>query len=377
MDDEAAAAAAAGRSLDADPRVMAARALAADLLAPTAARSDADGVPRSHLDALAGAGLMGLAGPAPWGAAPPVRRAVTEALAGACGTTWFCWAQHHTPLAMVVSADDEAVRERWLEPLVTGRELAAVAFAHVRRPGPPAVTATRDGEGWRLDGVLDWVTSWSICDTVLVVAQGTGADADSLVMVMLAPHEGRGVASGPPLPLAAMGGTWTCPVRLGAVPVPASDVVLVVDREGWLAADRLGTANASPHTFGLAAAVLAELARTGERRGATSAGGGPADATAALRLAEVLQSELDDLRGEAYRLLDEEPADEQIERRLALRAASQELLVRATTGLVTARAGAAVRLSDPAQRWHREAMFHLVQAQTAAGRTATLTRLLR
>ena len=72
-----------------------------------------------------------------------------------------------------------------------------------------------------------------------------------------------------------------------------------------------------------------------------------------------------------------ERSREQIERRLELRAASQELLVRATTGLVTARAGAAVRLSDPAQRWHREAMFHLVQAQTAPGRTATLTRLLR
>ncbi len=346
----------------ADPRVVAADDLARHLLSPTAAHSDEHGVPRAHLDRLGEAGLLGLAGPAPHGAPDPVRRLVTEHLAGGCGSTWFCWTQHHGPLAAVAASPDEGLRARWLEPLATGRALAGVAFAHVRRPGPPAVTASRSPDGWVLDGTLDWVTSWSICDVVLVLAQGTGEHEASLVRVLLEPHEGRGVSSGPPLHLAAMGGTWTCPVRLSGAPVPDEDVVDVVDRATWLAADALQRANASPHTFGLLRAVSRELAHTGEQRGMP----------AAVALAGELAEQARTLRREAYSLVDEVPADQELGRREELRAASLELAVRASSALVAARAGGAMRLGDPAQRWAREALFQQVQAQTAAGRAAAI-----
>ena len=69
------------------------------------------------------------------------------------------------------------------------------------------------------------------------------------------------------------------------------------------------------------------------------------------------------------------PAYEQVEDRLALRGASLELAVRAATALVVATGGSAMALSAPPQRLAREALFHLVQAQTAPVREATLQRL--
>lgn len=84
----------------------------------------------------------------------------------------------------------------------------------------------------------------------------------------------------------------------------------------------------------------------------------------------------EDLRRAAYALLHHVPADEQVEDRLAPRAATLELAVRAATSLVAASGGSAMSLSAPPQRLLREALFHLVTAQTAPVREATLHRLL-
>ncbi|MDX6246541.1 MAG: hypothetical protein QOE76_4264, partial [Frankiales bacterium] len=80
------------------------------------------------------------------------------------------------------------------------------------------------------------------------------------------------------------------------------------------------------------------------------------------------------LRTAAYALIDDVPPGERMADRLALRAAVLELLTAATAGLVAAGAGGSMSLGHPAQRWAREALFHLIQAQTPAVRAATLDR---
>jgi hypothetical protein len=54
-----------------------------------------------------------------------------------------------------------------------------------------------------------------------------------------------------------------------------------------------------------------------------------------------------------------------------------ELVVRAATALVTATGGSAMSLDAAPQRLAREALFQLVQAQTAPVREATLRQLAR
>lgn len=75
-----------------------ARTVADQVLAPSAEATDrAAAVPAGHLAALAEAGLFGLYGPASHsglGSYPADARAVHRVLGGACGATYFVWAQH-------------------------------------------------------------------------------------------------------------------------------------------------------------------------------------------------------------------------------------------------------------------------------------------
>lgn len=275
----------------------------ADLVAPGAADADANGVPRSTVDALAAAGLLGdqLTG--------QQLRETAELLAGTDASTWFCWVQHQTPLRTLagqapgqVEPGSAALRADLLPDLRSGRRLAAVAFAHLRRPGPVNPVATRVDGGWVLDGTLDWVTSWDIADVVLVMA--ADAARDRVVCAYLPAGRGgqtRGLTVGEPLRLLAMAGTHTRPIRLESVRVDDDQVGAVLDLTAWSDAD--------------------------------------------------------------------------VPARLAARARSLDLAMRAAQSAVVIRAGAAMRAGCSAERRLREAAFLLVQAQTAATRAASL-RLL-
>jgi hypothetical protein len=114
--------------------------------------------------------------------------------------------------------------------------------------------------------------------------------------------------------------------------------------------------------FGIAGTALRLLDDHAKRAGE------PAGVQAAARLGEQLAR----VRAEAYRLIDEAGPAEQVERRLELRSCAHQLMVQATTAFVVACAGRAMTAEAPAQRLAREAMFMLIQAQTAQARTAAL-----
>jgi alkylation response protein AidB-like acyl-CoA dehydrogenase len=334
--------------------VAAARELATELLAPHAAEADSgEGVRRDHLEAIAAAGLLGVTVPTELGglgAPAAVDREAQELLSGACGATWLVSAQHRGPVELVAHSDNPAARERWLAPLGSARTLSGVAFTHVRRPGPPAVTARPDGGGWVLDGAVSWCTGWGLLDVMVLAGQ---ADDGRLVFGLTPMAGGPGLVA-EPLDLSVMGGTGTVALRLDGLTIPPEGVLLVADRDEWLAADLARTTNATPGALGLLRAILIGLAESSP------------DAAAALTAEAVL------LRCRAYGLVDEVPPLERTGERAQLRAALAELSVRSAAALVTARAGRAMLRTSNAQRWAREAMFHLVQAQTAPVREAML-----
>jgi len=344
--------------------LTAARRLAGELLAPRAASVDVAGVERASLDALAGAGLYGLLGPREYGggeAPPAVIREVNEVLSGACGSTWFVLTQHTLPLVMTSRTDNAPLKERMLAGLCTGALCSGVAVAHVRRPGPPAVRAVRAGTGWRVDGTVAWCTGWGLVDVMLLAAQTA---ANDLVFALIPAAERAGLRAAEELALAAMNGTRTYRLELDGLAVADADVVAVVAREEWLAVDAAKTANVTPAVFGVLHAVTHALDKIGEQR----------DLAAARTLAATLAAEGAQIRASAYALIDDVPAQERVDDRLACRAAALELTVRASAALVAAGAGSAMMLSAAPQRWAREALFHLVQASTRPVREATLAR---
>ncbi|MDA2988276.1 MAG: acyl-CoA/acyl-ACP dehydrogenase [Actinomycetota bacterium] len=338
-------------------------------IAERAAQSDQHGIARSEIDALADAGLLGEA------LEPSARqREIAERIAMADASVWFCWTQHQTPMKTLAAAHSgdhvpvvEELQDRWLEGLRSGRYLGAVAFAHLRRPGPPNPVAERVHGGWSITGKLDWVTSWDIADVMLVMVRASGDYADKIVCFYLAAGRDPAYLSGmhvhEPLKLLAMSGTHTRPITFDQVMIPDTSVAALIDFNDWQQADAMKTIDVNPASFGIIRGAVQELREIAEKR----------QNPQLFALVESFATQARELRRRAYAAIDSNgPADE----RISLRAQALRMAVDAATAVVTARAGAAMYSGCSAERRVREAMFLQVQAQTARTREASLSLLM-
>jgi len=323
-------------------------AFIAERVAAHASALEAD-VPRSLLLELGKQGLFG--------APHSEQRELTELLAGSSADTWFCWAQHATPLRTLqeaTGASADALREQWLGGLSSGQAVAAVAFAHLRRPGDPNPSATPVAGGWRVTGTLDWITSWDIADVLLLMVR----HGDEVVqfLIPIAGGAPSGFEVGPVLDLVAMRGTHTRPAALHEVFLPASMVLDQVPFETWKQADAAKTTEANPAVFGIIRSAVAELNQCARDR----------EDAVLNELVGLFTEECRGLRDRAYAG----------NAGLAIRASALQLAMRASTSVVTALAGNAMRSGSAAERRVRAALFMQVQAQTSASRSAALQLLL-
>lgn len=336
-------------------------------IAESAAQTDRDGVPRSTIDTLANHGLLG----APL--EPQDRqRELGERLAMTDASVWFCWTQHFGCMRTLAhsqvgefSPNVRGLQDTWSTGLTSGAYLGALAFAHVRRPGPPNPVAERTSGGWIVTGRLDWVTSWDIADVVMVMVRGSGDWVDHFITFYLPAGNTpatlpRGMTVGEPLQLLAMGGTHTRPITFDDVLIDDACVAAVQPVAPWFERDHRTTSDATPAAFGLIRGAVAELTSLAGRPGCTE-------------LAEELIVLGRDLRTRAYALAD---ADADPEDRRTVRAAALDLAARAAQAVVIARSGGAMLTGTSAERRVREAMFLQVQAQTSDLRTAQL-RVIR
>ncbi len=221
-----------------------------------------------------------------------------------------------------------------------------MAFAYLRRPGPPAVVATPVRGGYQVDGEAPWVTSWGLAGLYAVAAR-----MDDQVVFVLMGGGPPALRASPPLALAAMGASSTVRLAFDGLFVPEDDVLSVVPFERWQADDRIATAKPNPAAFGIAATCVRMMGDT------------------------PLAAELDECRRRSYALAD--AAEPDLDALVEARAQSLELAVRAATALVTSTGGRAMSADHPAQRLLREAAFFTIQAQTPALRRATLAQLER
>ena len=333
--------------------VSRARHLADDLLAPHAEQVDQEGVPASHIEAIRQSGLLGVSAPVAYGgsAAPgAVARETAEILAGACCSTWFVQTQHHTPV-MTLAKSELPVRERLLGPLARGELMSGVAYAHLRAYPRIPVRVTRERGGWRFDGTVPWYTGWGLNDVMLLAGV---TDADEALFAFTEAREQPGLRPSAPMRLAALTASRTVSLELDGLWLSEDAVALRAPYADWAKTDRPKPTNASPAVFGVAAAALALL---------DDKQAGP------------IRTRLDDVRERAYALAEHPLPHEHLEERLSLRTRAYEVLMTATTAAVVAGGGRSLSLTNRAQRLAREALFLLVQGQTAESRRIHLKAL--
>lgn len=334
------------------------------LIAEHAAQSDLAGVPRSHFDAMAAVGAHGtqenIADPRVW-------REFTEQLAGADASTWFCWAQHQTPMRALQAGGNspsaDALQKRWLDGMRSGQVLAAVAFGHLRRPGSANPVAKNVDGGWVLDGSLDWVTSWDIADLVLVMAHTEDKSQIVTFVIPIKDFESLipGSRVGEKLELLSMSGTHTRPVYLDNSPIPSEFVLGVTDHASWQRPDVRKTNSPNIAALGIARAAIEELGSIGESR----------DNAQTVDLANALQSKYLQLREHAGSLMDQ-GATAETQDLITVRVEILELARDSAAAVVIARAGAGMQSGRSAERRVRESLFLQIQAQTEITRNATL-----
>ena len=123
-------------------------------------------------DAVLEAGLNAINMPAEWGGAGLTvleQVVVQEELGKLTNAIWDCVWRPANPLRHCTPEQ----RERWLGPGIRGERRDAVAITEAEAGSDPsgiATTATRDGDGWRIDGVKWFVTVGDVADHLLVLA---------------------------------------------------------------------------------------------------------------------------------------------------------------------------------------------------------------
>jgi butyryl-CoA dehydrogenase len=166
--------------LDDDHRAVqdAVRAYVQDRIAPHAAEWDRDAhFPRDELQGLAALGCYGVAVPTEHDGAGLDYLAlavILEEIAAGDGATSTIVSVNNCPVCSILMAwADEAQKDRWLKPLARGAMLGAFCLTepHVGSQADGLkTTAVRDGDGYVINGVKQFITSGKNGDVAIVMA---------------------------------------------------------------------------------------------------------------------------------------------------------------------------------------------------------------
>lgn len=205
---------------------MALRSVIEDVVAPAAAEIDRSAAfPRAAVDALGNAGLLGLiSAPETGGMGLGLRAAtdVVEQLARECASTAMVVCMHYAAAAVIEAHGARDVRVA----AATGRALATLAFSEAGSRShfwAPVSSATRDGEGIRLDAQKSWVTAADEAD--LYVWSSRPVSAEGASTLWLVPSTTTGLRVTAPFDGLGLRGNCSSPIVAEGATVPASSML--------------------------------------------------------------------------------------------------------------------------------------------------------
>ncbi|GAC1448337.1 MAG: hypothetical protein NVSMB9_31390 [Isosphaeraceae bacterium] len=261
-------------------------------------------------------------------------------------TAAFILSQHDAGVRRLAAAIDRPGAHSWLEMIAEDEAFTTVGISQLttsHRHGPHALSAVTEADGYRLDGIMPWVTAAELADVIV-----TGALLDDGRQLLIAlPTDRSGLDVREPFELAALQASCTSEVHCQHVHV----------EESFLLAGPAPDVMASPGAAGTGGLETSALA-IGQARTAILAL--EVMAPARTDLVEPVGALAESWRDTWNALTSAAKGEEGAPTSAQVRAQSNALVLRATQAYLTARKGSGFLLEDPAQRWARQALFFLV-----------------
>ncbi|NNK63602.1 MAG: acyl-CoA dehydrogenase, partial [Gemmatimonadetes bacterium] len=229
-------------------------------------------LPASLFENLSELGFMGMLVPEAYGGLDldvTSYLVVVEELARADAASALTVSIQNGPVAStLLKHGTEAQREAWLPGLAAGEHIGAFALSEEGAGSDPAgvaTTATRDGDGWVLNGAKKWVTNGARAGLLLVFAR-TGDRGELGCFLVPGGHPGLEVQGR----TTTMGlrASETAEVRLNEVRLPLDALVGAAGNGLGIALDALtlGRAGIAAQAVGIAEASLEHAVRYSRER---------------------------------------------------------------------------------------------------------------
>ena len=202
--------------------------LCREQLAPLADRIDREGLyPKDFVDALFDLGALSFLDE---DFSSLAAQHETLAQVGRyCGTTAFCLWCHSAALWYVLQSENQALRERYLEPIRSGQLRAATGLSNTMKSLSGVenhrLRATPKGNDYIINGDLPWVSHVDDGHVVAVTAQLE----DGRLVMFLAEVDGKKVRRESCPPFIALEGSLTYKLVFDTFEVPAEQILATPD----------------------------------------------------------------------------------------------------------------------------------------------------
>lgn len=251
-----------------------ARAFARERLAPFAAeREAACAIPREVIREMGALGLMGMTIPAEWGGAGTdhvsYALALAEIAAGHGAVSTVMSGHNSVGCQPLLRYGTAAQKERWLRPMARGEMLSAFCLTEPQGGSDASglrTRARRHGQGWRLDGTKQFITSGQTADIALVFAVSDPEAGKRGISAFLVPTDTPGYRVLRREKKMGQNASDTCEIAFESLELPA-EALLGREGEGY----RIALSNLEGGRIGIAAQCIG-MARAALERAIAYAG---------------------------------------------------------------------------------------------------------
>lgn len=244
---------------------------------PKAAEIDANHrYPKELVRRMAELGFMGIAVPEALGGAgldAVTYVLVLEEISRACASTGVILSVNNSLVCdpLWKFGSDEQ-KEKYLKPLASGALLGCFALSEPEAGSDAAAqktTATKDGDGWVIQGVKNWITNGPVADVCVLFTMNDVSLGHKGITAFVLPMDTKGVRTGPPDKKLGIRGSQSCQIFLDEVRLPASHVLGEVGQGFRVAMSTLdgGRIGIAAQALGIGRAALEDaLAYAKERK---------------------------------------------------------------------------------------------------------------